>query len=175
MRDPSLNLRAALAGLLALALLSLAIEAARAAPPEFLEFSTGEGRSACAALGGRTFGESSVSSQLIWNSFCLASGSGPRGILFQVLLPLRWNRRMLSIGGSGWDGTLHDHFPASLSAWTGGYAWVRSNGGHGDVTGAVFLHSGEAKIDFAYLSVHSAFETAKEITSAFYGEPAGKH
>jgi feruloyl esterase len=127
----------------------------------------------CAALKNRTFGEGSTDSAILTDDFvCAVEGGGPNGVRFRIELPVKmWNGKILSGGGAGWNGFIAD-YPASASARTAGYVIVRSNGGHSTPDGRAFRDNPEAREDFAYRSVHAAFETAKKIVEEFYGKPA---
>jgi hypothetical protein len=104
---------------------------------------------------------------------CTVLASLHRTLHFRLTLPAQWNHRLLYGGGGGWDGSIPTlaYAPAEELA---PYATVASDGGHSgtalDATWA--LRDPQARIDFAFLSVHSVLEAARALLQEYYGSDA---
>jgi feruloyl esterase len=91
----------------------------------------------------------------------------------EVRLPKAWAKRLLHVGGVGFEGvipTLNGN-AAELQA---GYALAASNGGHRDPTrgAARFLDNPTLVEDFAHAAIEKTVRTAKAVINAYYGRPA---
>lgn len=131
-------------------------------------------RQACDALVGQTFGEAKLDSATLVapsgavGEHCKVAGTLRTSLKFEAALPTTWNKKLLYMGGGGWDGSI-PNMTYSASGMTGGYVTIASNGGHSDPTGAVFLNNPQAQKDFGYLSIHSVLTAVRQIVQKRYG------
>src|SRR5882762_3869591 len=106
---------------------------------------------------------------------CLVSGQILPEIRFEVDLPVAWNRRLYMFGNGGYAGGLFE-WPVSIEqrnlALSHGFAIAATDTGHDRASepGASFATNRQKLIDFAFRSVHTTAETAKELILAYYGE-----
>lgn len=111
-------------------------------------------------------------------AFCQVNGTIAPEITFQVNLPLEWNGRFYMIGNGGHAGQQpNDPFqiPNRNQALANRFVMAMTDTGHDAAKepGASFVVSNPQKaIDYAYRAVHMTAVTAKDITNAFYGQPA---
>ena len=87
---------------------------------------------------------------------------------FELMLPDRWNGRIVMGGGGGLVGTCEHHARGMLE---GGYATVGTDTGHVSPTPFTAdwaLLNAEAQVNFGYLAVHRTIEVAKAIVTAYY-------
>ncbi len=135
---------------------------------------------ACAALAGKTFGEATLTSAMLVaasgavGELCQVTGELHSTLKFVAKLPTAWNKKLLYIGGGGWDGEIID-IPLSPSGAVDGYVSVRSNGGHSDPSGAVFLNNPQVQKDFGYLQIHSVLTAVKQVVRQRYGADAERY
>ena len=104
--------------------------------------------------------------------FCKVSALIGKTINFEVQMPQEWNRRLLFLGGGGWDGSIFLMMSRSPPAELAGYVRVASDGGH---QGSLFdaswaINNPKAQSDFAYLSVHAVLQATNPIVHAYYSE-----
>ncbi|MGB7354608.1 MAG: tannase/feruloyl esterase family alpha/beta hydrolase [Acidobacteriaceae bacterium] len=96
-------------------------------------------------------------------------------IRFEVWLPAQgWNGRLLGTGNGGFAGSM---WPQELASYLKrGFAVSGTDAGHqAEGTDATWAFGHPEKIkDFGWRAIHLTAETAKQITSAFYGKPADK-
>ncbi len=104
--------------------------------------------------------------------------SGIEGVSYgtgiELRLPLAWNGRLVFQGGGGLDGSLNPAFGSVSgfpSALARGFAVVSTDGGHRGRSSvdASFAADQQAKLDFAYQSVHRTIREAKALISHYYG------
>ena len=103
---------------------------------------------------------------------CRVVGVFGRSAAFMVMLPNRWNQRILMGGNGGFAGRLNRDVLAYASD---GYITVTTNTGHEESPGGGArwaLDDPELQLDFAYVAVHRAVEVAKSLAHAFYGRDA---
>jgi len=105
---------------------------------------------------------------------CRVSGQILPEIRFEVDLPDSWNRRLYVFGNGGFAGEPFDAprriGPRNL-ALQRGFAVAATNTGHDAASEpqATFTTNQQKLIDFAFRSVHTTAETAKELVRAYYG------
>jgi len=106
---------------------------------------------------------------------CLVSGQILPEIRFEVGLPAAWNRRLYMFGNGGYAGGFFE-WPVSIEqrnlALRHGFAIAVTNTGHDKASepGASFATNLQKLIDFAFRSVHTTAETAKQLIRAYYGQ-----
>jgi len=106
---------------------------------------------------------------------CLVSGQILPEIRFEIDLPVAWNRRLYMFGNGGYAGGLFE-WPVSIEqrnlALSHGFAIAATNTGHDRASepGASFATNRQKLIDFAFRSVHTTAETAKQLIHAYYGQ-----
>jgi hypothetical protein len=91
----------------------------------------------------------------------------------EVRLPDGWRRRLLHIGGGGFDGVI-PNLAANTHELGQGYALAASNGGHRDPTGGpVRLLDNPALIEgYAHAAIDQTARLAKAVIRAYYNRPA---
>jgi hypothetical protein len=100
---------------------------------------------------------------------CRVSGTIGKATAFTVMLPNRWNQRLLMGGNGGYAGTINRGILANA---TQGYVTVSTNTGHVATAGGGArwaLNDVEAQLDWGYVAVHRTVEVAKVLAKAFYG------
>ena len=107
--------------------------------------------------------------------YCLVKVRIPAAINIWVGLPMdgKWNGRLQSVGGGGYAGTI----AAPAAAVADGYVGIVTDTGHTGADGTFGMASpGKANtplwIDFAYRSEHLMAVVGKQLTQAFYSQPA---
>src|SRR6266403_1077965 len=106
---------------------------------------------------------------------CLVSGQILPEIRFEVDLPAAWNRRLYMFGNGGYAGGFFE-WPVSIEqrnlALRHGFAIAVTNTGHDKASepGASFASNRQKLIDFAFRSVHTTAETAKQLIRAYYAQ-----
>ncbi|MFC3051947.1 tannase/feruloyl esterase family alpha/beta hydrolase [Kordiimonas pumila] len=111
-------------------------------------------------------------------AYCFAGVSFTDSELkFEARLPLEgWNKRLVMVGGGGFDGLLIDTPDfVSPSIMTDRYVAVMTNGGHTSPLptsyfDADFALNAQQLVDFTYLSEHRALPVVKELVAAVYGQ-----
>ena len=100
---------------------------------------------------------------------CRVAGVIGKGAAFVVMLPNRWNQRMLMAGNGGFAGTIsRGVFPLSEQ----GYVTVSTNTGHDETDGGGArwaLNDLERQLDYGHVAVHRTAEVAKVLAKNFYG------
>lgn len=88
----------------------------------------------------------------------------------EVRLPDGWQRRLLHLGGSGFDGVI-PNLDAHGRRLQQGYALAASNGGHRDPTGGPtrFLDNPTITEDYAHAAIGKTVQVAKAVIHAYYG------
>ncbi|HMC77484.1 MAG TPA: tannase/feruloyl esterase family alpha/beta hydrolase [Vicinamibacterales bacterium] len=101
---------------------------------------------------------------------CRATGVIGAEIGFMVWLPENWNDRFLMVGGGGYVGNI----PGPGPGVDRGYAVASTDTGHkSDGTDARWaLQNLERQVNFAYLAIHRAAETAKYLVHEYYSRNA---
>jgi hypothetical protein len=91
----------------------------------------------------------------------------------EVRLPDNWRRRLLHLGGSGFDGVI-PNLAASDAQLQQGYALTASNGGHRDPTGGAtrLLNNPTLIEDYAHGAIGKTIEFAKAAIREYYSRPA---
>lgn len=107
-------------------------------------------------------------------SFCRvrASLSPVTGSLIkvEVWLPDDWNRKMLAIGGGGFNGGLFSAALGMRPGATKGYATVVTDVGHDTTESAKFAHDNpEAFIDYGYRGNHTTAVFTRQLIAKYYG------
>ena len=106
---------------------------------------------------------------------CLVTGQILPEIRFEVDLPAAWNRRLYMFGNGGYAGGFFE-WPVSIEqrnqALRHGFAIAVTNTGHDKASepGASFATNRQKLIDFAFRSVHTTAQTAKQLIRAYYGQ-----
>lgn len=99
-------------------------------------------------------------------------------IRVEVWLPGNWNRKLMGIGGAGFDGSLSPGSAGPLNKAIGeGYAAVATDVGHapGPPTLEVWAHKQPEKlVDFGHRGHHLAAVAAKQIIAAYYDDPVSQ-
>jgi len=112
-------------------------------------------------------------------AFCRVAGemrpTPDSRIRFEVWLPTgTWNGRLLGTGNGGFAGSMwFQMFAAYLKR---GFAVSGTDAGHdAEGTDASWAFGHPEKVrDFGWRAIHLTAQTAKQITDAFYGKPAGE-
>jgi alpha-beta hydrolase superfamily lysophospholipase len=121
-----------------------------------------------------------------FGDYCLVAGeiqsvdSAAPPIKFQVALPAQWNRRVLMLGGGGYDGSVPNVAgnipagPANLPNPIGrGYVVFGSNSGHeGASNQGGFGTNDEAMRNFAFEALKKTRDTALQIVGKHYAQTA---
>ncbi|HWK42107.1 MAG TPA: DUF6351 family protein [Croceibacterium sp.] len=105
------------------------------------------------------------------------AGGNDYGIHFAIALPDEWSGRFLLQGGGGLNGSVNPPLGPVASgdtvALARGFAVISSDSGHkGAVFDSSFMADQRAALDFAETSVRTVALLGKEITRAYYGQPA---
>jgi feruloyl esterase len=104
-------------------------------------------------------------------AYCKLSAIIDPSLRFELRLPPSWNRKVLFLGGSGYDGVIPapDVLRPGPGVVTLGYATIGTDSGHmgGPFDGAFALDR-DALDDFAYLARHRVLEAAREIIATHY-------
>jgi feruloyl esterase len=99
--------------------------------------------------------------------------SSDSDIRIEVWMPLSaWNGKLLEGGNAAFSPALS--YRTMSEALRVGYAATSSNTGHEENSARFALGHPEKLIDFGYRAVHVNIVAAKEIVTAFYGNPASK-
>ena len=112
------------------------------------------------------------------SAHCRVLGVLPPEIVFEVVLPLAWNGRILMRGNGGYAGnslTSRGSMSRSGQVASQGFVAVHTNTGHdraAEPLATFALNSRQKEIDYSFRAVHLTIETAKELTSLYYGRPA---
>ncbi|KYF74090.1 tannase/feruloyl esterase family alpha/beta hydrolase [Sorangium cellulosum] len=172
----------ALLGALAMSLLACGGDEGDGQPPPGTEQPAKTPQEACDALSGVTLGDATLSSATLVaaangvGEHCKVAGLIGTSLRFEVELPTEWNKKLLYVGGGGWDGAISPIFFRPPRDASGEYVMVASNGGHDDPTGGVFLNSPEVQQDFGYLQIHKVLGAVLATVQERYGEqPARKY
>jgi len=97
----------------------------------------------------------------------------------EVWLPDNWQKRLLHLGGGGFDGTIpfYSTPPPFLPNYIekplqNGFALAGSNGGHdaNDYPGPTFALDYTMAQDYAYTAIGTTLRVAKALIAAYYGE-----
>lgn len=97
----------------------------------------------------------------------------------EVWLPDHWQKRLLHLGGGGFDGTIpfQSYPPAFIPNYVekplqNGFALAGSNGGHraNDYPGPTFALDYTMAQDYAYTAIGATRRVAKALIAAYYGE-----
>lgn len=100
---------------------------------------------------------------------CRVTGVIGKATAFVVMLPDRWNQRLLMGGNGGYAGSINR---GVLSNSNAGYLTVSTNTGHEATPGGGAkwaLNDVERQLDFGFVAVHRSVELAKVLGKAFYG------
>ena len=108
-------------------------------------------------------------------AYCLVSGTLEGALNFQVALPDDWNRKVLFIGGGGFDGVIPEIGVLGAGGLVAGYAVIANDSGHqgmgempsDDASWA--LDDEKAVTRFAETSTHEVLAPATAIVRARYG------
>jgi feruloyl esterase len=98
-------------------------------------------------------------------------------IKVEVWLPKQWNRKLMGLGGGGFDGSLGPNGTDALGKAVGqGYATVATDVGHTPTPSLeTWVHDQPEKlVDFGHRGNHLAAVVAKQVVVAYYGRPANK-
>jgi feruloyl esterase len=116
--------------------------------------------------------------------FCKVTGvvkphhAGSPDLQFEVNLPAAWNRRVVQMGGGGYDGSLvtgltqySNESPMSETPLKQGYVTLGSDGGHKGKAGfdGSFGMDDEALLNFGKQSVKKAHDAAMAVIKKAYG------
>jgi hypothetical protein len=101
----------------------------------------------------------------------------PYGIGFALALPDQWNGRFLFQGGGGLNGNvalpLGSQAAGDTPALARGFAVVTTDSGHqGSVFDGSFFRDQQASLDFYYVAIGRVARLAKQMITAYYGNPA---
>ena len=111
-------------------------------------------------------------------SRCRVVGVLPPEIVFEVVLPDAWNGRILMTGNGGYAGTSPDargRRQRSARIASSGFVSVYTNTGHdreAEPLGSFALNNRQKEIDYSFRAVRLTIQTAKELTTLYYGQPA---
>ncbi len=100
---------------------------------------------------------------------CRVAGIVGKGAAFVVMLPNRWNQRLLMGGNGGFAGTI---VRGVFTASDQGYVTVSTNTGHEETPGGGArwaLNDLERQLDYGHVAVHRVVEVAKVLSRNFYG------
>jgi feruloyl esterase len=106
-------------------------------------------------------------------AYCKLSAIIDPALRFELRLPIAWNRKVLFLGGSGYDGVIPapDVLRPGPGVVTVGYATIATDSGHiGGPFDGSFALDPDALVDFAYLARHRVLEAAREIMVTHYAE-----
>ena len=109
---------------------------------------------------------------------CRVIGVLPPEIIFELVLPDPWNGRILMSGNGGYAGTSPDgrgRRQRSDRVASMGFVSVYTNTGHDRIAEplATFaLNNRQKEIDYSFRAVRLTIQTAKELSSLYYGQPA---
>ncbi|KAK7181504.1 hypothetical protein DPSP01_008903 [Paraphaeosphaeria sporulosa] len=95
-------------------------------------------------------------------------------VIVEVFLPRNdaWTGRYLATGNGGIDGCIkYEDIAYGLSH---GFATTGSNNGHNGTGGKDFFNNEDIVIDFSWRALHTAANTGKTLTKAFYKMDLGK-
>ncbi len=116
--------------------------------------------------------------------FCLIKGAihpvdkTAPDILFQLNIPTNWNKRILQIGGGGYNGTVVTGLgqlsfaPMPTTPLARGYATYGSDSGHQSAQGttdASFALNAEALTNYGYASIKKTHDAVGQILRAYFG------
>jgi Tannase and feruloyl esterase len=108
-------------------------------------------------------------------AFCAVRGvikpTPTSAIRFEAWLPQsNWNGKLQVVGNGGLAGTIS--YPAMASALRDGFATASTDTGHTATESPTWLEDRERLIDYSYRGLHLTTVDAKELTQAFYTQPA---
>lgn len=96
-------------------------------------------------------------------------------ITAEYWLPMRWNNKLLGIGGGGFNGGLSGASLMLLPSLKKGYLGMATDAGHDEVDSAKFAYESESQyLDYAYRANHVATQFAKKLAAAYYDKPVEK-
>ncbi len=118
-------------------------------------------------------GATAVPAQGAVPAYCKVSATVAPETDIEVRLPDHWRRRLLHLGGSGFDGII-PNLNLNAPQLQHGYVVTASNGGHRDPTGGPvsFLNNQPVTQDYAHGAIGKTVRFAKEIIRAYYSRPA---
>lgn len=92
---------------------------------------------------------------------------------FELLLPGRWNGRLLMAGNGGFAGSIQLGAGQRAAALRAGFAMTATDTGHDAAVEplATFAASRQKLIDYAFRAVHVTALTAKRLLAAYYVDP----
>jgi len=102
-------------------------------------------------------------------------------IIFQLNIPTNWNKRILQMGGGGYNGTLVTGLgqlsfaPMPTTPLSRGYATYGSDSGHQSASGATdatFALNAEALANFGYASLKKTHDAVGVILRTYFGPGA---
>jgi hypothetical protein len=164
--------------------------------------SKGSAASACQALSGYTIpaasmglpttGATVTSASLVAataannknGEYCLVRGAihpvDPKApdILFELNIPTNWNKRILEMGGGGYNGSVVTGLggisfaPMATTPLAQGYATYGSDSGHespGGISDASFALNAEALTNYGYAWIKKTHDAVATILRAYYG------
>ena len=107
-------------------------------------------------------------------SYCRVKGQIQPEILFEVSLPVEWNRRFYMFGNGGYAGEsleAPNRIGQRHGALRRGFVVAQTNTGHDAIAepGGTFAVNRQKLLDYAFRSLHTIAETGKRIAAAYYG------
>jgi len=133
---------------------------------------------ACEDLVGDEFGEArvlaaaSVAATASTPAYCRVSGLIAPKLNFELRLPAGWNRKVVFIGGGGFDGTIPSpDMGGSPGIVAAGYATIATDSGHqaSPLDGSWALDDDEAIADWADRARRRVLAAARPIIAAHFG------
>jgi len=115
----------------------------------------------------RRYEKKGVDGEAISVPFCRVLGRISKEINFELLLPVRWNKRFLMSGGGGFVGSISNWLRGYVDS---GYATAGTDAGHqGDGGTAEWaLNNMERQLNFGKLAIHRTAVVSKAIINKFY-------
>ena len=108
---------------------------------------------------------------------CRVLGMLPPEIMFEVVLPTRWNGRILMRGNGGYAGASPvspGPMRRSNATVADGFVSVYTNTGHdreAEPLATFALNNRQKEIDYSFRAVRLTIQTAKELVGLYYGQP----